>query len=79
MSLVPASGNPVSSFSLAHLTLLRAQRMQGGYLSIEQARRRLRVTPGIVFAPGTTLDDVINGLQYFMLIHRNGNQIQVLE
>lgn len=67
-----------SAYSRAHSVLLQACRAAGRPLSKEEAERRLKVTPGMMFADGVTLDDVFQTLQVWRLIRVDGDRIEAL-
>jgi hypothetical protein len=67
-----------SVYSLAHDVLLGARQASGRPLTRKQAERQLKVTPGLMFAPGVTLDEVLKTLESWRLLRIKGNSIEVL-
>ena len=67
-----------SAYSRAHGVLLQACQAAGRSLSKEEAERCLKVTPGMMFADGVTLDDVFQTLQVWRLIRVDGDRIEAL-
>ena len=60
-----------SSYVLAHRALIEEYTRMGNVpLSIEQAERKLKCTPGIRFSEGTTLEDVFKTLSIWRLVFR---------
>lgn len=67
-----------SAYSRAHSVLLQACQAAGRPLSKQEAERRLKVTPGMMFADGVTLDEVFETLQVWRLIRVDGDRIEAL-
>lgn len=68
-----------SAYSRAHTALLHACEDAGKPLTRGEAERRLKVTPGLMFAPGVTVDDVLETLQVWRLVQVEGDQVQALK
>jgi len=60
--------NRPSSISLAHQVLYQKQEEKQSWLSRKDLELVLQTTPGIIFAPGTTFDDVIKKLEKYDFI-----------
>ena len=64
-----------SAYSLAYSVLLEAYENAGKRpLSMEEAEHHLKVTPGVMFADGVTLNDVLQTLRAWQLIQFDRNQ-----
>jgi len=58
-----------SPYALAHSVLLQAQdRFGTDSLTTTQAEREMKVTPGLMFAPGVTFEDVFQVLERWQLL-----------
>jgi len=67
-----------SAYVRAYRALLEASRDLGRPLGRDEAFRRMKVTPGVAFADGVTLDDVLDTLEVWRLIRRRDGGIEVL-
>ena len=70
--------NVTSSYTAVYNVLLKAQEQFGRSLKITEVEECLERTPGLVFAPGTTFDSVLNKLQNWQLVEIDGDFVRVL-
>lgn len=66
-----------SPFSAAHSEFLRVTKTRQREISLAQARSILMSTPGLVFEPGTSSEDVFEYLESWGVIQKEGNLIKV--
>ena len=67
-----------SAYSLAWSTMKEAAKVSGE-ISKKEAIHLLKVTPGIMFAEGVTLDDVFSSLEKWHLLSIKGDTLNVLD
>jgi hypothetical protein len=67
-----------SPYTLAYNVLLNAQSQNGARLHIRQVQEELESTPGIVFPPGTTVDEVLKNLESWELVQIEGKYVNVV-
>jgi len=67
-----------SAYARAHTVLLAAQHNLGAPLAKQYAEKQLKATPGLMFAPGVTLGDVLTTLEKWRLLQVQGEDLRVL-
>lgn len=67
-----------SAYARAHTVLCHTQGSPGEPLGKALAEQQLKVTPGLMFAPGVTLEEVFDTLRKWRLIEIEGDHIRVL-
>jgi hypothetical protein len=67
-----------SSYTIAYRVLLDAQKRRRRRLRIRQVQEYLESTPGLVFCPGTTVDEVLEKLERWELIEIDGPYVSVV-
>jgi hypothetical protein len=67
-----------SPYSLAYNVLRGARQHVKRRLSVHEAQEFLESTPELVFAPGTTIEEVLGKLQRWHLVQVEGNLVEVI-
>ena len=70
--------NVTSSYTAVYNVLLQAQERFERRLKITEVEECLECTPGLVFPPGTTFDNILHKLQRWQLVEIDGLFVHVI-